>query len=49
MTTAWRLIFAILGFLAVLSAVFFMTWHRLLGITVKGEHQALPVSTGEGS
>ena len=30
MTAAWRIIFAILGFLGVLSGVFFMTWHRLL-------------------
>jgi hypothetical protein len=30
MTAAWRIIFAILGFLGILSGVFFMTWHRLL-------------------
>ena len=30
MTAAWRIIFAILGFLGILSFVFFMTWHRLL-------------------
>lgn len=30
MTAAWRIIFAILAFLGVLSGVFFVTWHSLL-------------------
>jgi len=44
MTSAWRIIFAILGFLGILSAVFFMTWHRLLskqqGMPLQGMEEA---------
>lgn len=44
MTSAWRIIFAILGFLGILSAVFFMTWHRLLskqqGLPLQGLEEA---------
>ncbi len=46
MTTAWRIIFAILAFLAVLSGIFFMTWHRLQGTTMENEQQAVPLPTG---
>jgi hypothetical protein len=46
MTTAWQIIFAILAFLAVLSVIFFMTWHRRLGFTKEGEQQAVPLPTG---
>ena len=46
MTTAWRIIFAILAFLAVLSVIFFMTWHRLQGTTMADEQQAGPLPTG---
>jgi hypothetical protein len=46
MTTAWQIIFAILAFLAVLSVIFFMTWHRRLGVTMEREQQAVPLSTG---
>ena len=44
MTAAWRIIFAILGFLGVLSVVFFMTWHRLLS-----KQQGMPVQELEGT
>jgi hypothetical protein len=47
MTTAWRIIFAILAFLGVLSAVFFLTWHRLLRVTVVREQEALPLVQGD--
>ena len=47
MTTAWQIIFAILAFLAVLSVIFFMTWHRVLRVTMEREKQASPLSTGE--
>jgi len=47
MTTAWQIIFAILAFLAVLSVIFFMTWHRVLRVTMEREQQASPLSTGE--
>ena len=46
MTTAWRMIFAILAFLAVLSVIFFLTWHRLQGTTMANEQQAVPLATG---
>ncbi len=45
MTTAWRLIFAILTFLAVLSFIFFMTWHRVVRVTMEREQQGVPLST----
>jgi hypothetical protein len=48
MTTAWRIIFAILAFLAVLSAIFFITWHRLVRITMEREQQELPLSAAPG-
>jgi len=44
MTAAWRIILAILGFLGVLSAVFFMTWHRLLS-----KQQGMPLQELEGT
>ncbi len=43
MTAAWRMIFAILGFLGVLSFVFFITWHRLLS-----KQQGMPMEELEG-
>ncbi len=43
MTTAWQIIFAILAFLGALSAVFFLTWHRLLRVTVGREQEAAPL------
>jgi len=46
MTTAWRIIFAILAFLAVLSVIFFMTWHRLQRTIMVNEQQAVPLPTG---
>ncbi len=46
MTAAWRIIFAILGFLGVLSLVFFMTWHRLLRTTMNYEQGAVPLDPG---
>jgi len=46
MTTAWRIIFAILAFLAVLSFIFFMTWHRVVRVTMEREQQAVPLSVG---
>ncbi len=49
MTTAWRMIFAILAFLGALSAVFFLTWHRLLRVTVGGEQEAVPLVQGDAS
>ena len=45
MTTAWRIIFAILSFLAVLSVIFFMTWHRVVRVTMEREQQGVPLST----
>ena len=42
MTAAWRLIFAIIGFLGVLSVVFFLTWHRLLA-----KQQGMPLDEFE--
>jgi hypothetical protein len=47
MTTAWRIILAILAFLGALSAVFFLTWHRLLRVTLVREHQAAPLLQGD--
>lgn len=47
MTTAWRMIFAILAFLGALSAVFFLTWHRLLRVTVGREQEAVPLVQGD--
>ncbi len=49
MTTAWRMIFAILGFLGALSAVFFLTWHRLLRVTLGREQEAVPLVQGDPS
>jgi hypothetical protein len=49
MTTAWRIIFAILVFLGALSAVFFLTWHRLLRVTVVREQHAVPLVQGDSS
>ena len=46
MTTAWRMIFAVLAFLGVLSFIFFMTWHRVLRVTMESEQQAVPLSVG---
>jgi len=46
MTTAWRIIFAILAFLAVLSVIFFMTWHRVQRTTMANEQQAVPLPMG---
>jgi len=49
MTTAWRIIFAILAFLAVLSIIFFMTWLRRVqggGGTTESMQQEAPLSTG---
>ncbi len=42
MTAAWRLIFAIIGFLGIISVVFFMTWHRLLA-----KQQGMPMDEFE--
>ena len=47
LTTAWRIIFGILAFLAVLSLIFFMTWHRLLRVTMEREQQAIPLPAGD--
>src|SRR2546430_9759097 len=47
MTTAWQIIFAILAFLGALSAVFFLTWHRLLRVTVGREQEAAPLVQGD--
>ena len=44
MTAAWRIILAILGFLGVLSVIFFMTWHRLLS-----KQQGMPLQELEGT
>ena len=44
MTAAWRIIFAIIGFLGILSVVFFMTWHRLLS-----KQHGMPLEELEGS
>jgi hypothetical protein len=49
MTAAWRIILVILAFLGVLSAVFFLTWHRLLRVTVGREQQAIPLVQGDSS
>ncbi len=45
MTTAWRIIFGIIIFLAIVSGVFYMFWHRLLGINVEQEVHGEPLST----
>jgi hypothetical protein len=47
MTTAWRIILIILGFLGALSATFFLTWHRLLRVTVVKEQEAAPLVQGD--
>jgi hypothetical protein len=47
MTTAWRIIFVILAFLGCLSAIFFLTWHRLVRVTVGREQGALPLVQGD--
>jgi len=47
MTTAWQIIFAILAFLGALSAVFFLTWHRLLRVTVGREQEGAPLVQGD--
>lgn len=46
MTAAWRIIFAILIFLGILSFIFFMTWHRLLRTHMESEQKAGPLPTG---
>ncbi len=46
MTTAWRIIFGIIIFLAIVSGVFYMFWHRLLGINVEQEVHGEPLPTG---
>ncbi len=49
MTTAWRIIFAILAFLAILSIIFFMTWLRRVqggGGATESKQQGAPLSTG---
>jgi hypothetical protein len=45
MTTAWRIIFGIIIFLAVVSGVFFMFWHRLLGVNMEDDVHGEPLST----
>jgi hypothetical protein len=47
MTTAWRIILVILAFLGGLSAIFFLTWHRLLRVTVVREQEATPLLQGD--
>jgi hypothetical protein len=49
MTAAWRIILAILAFLGALSAVFFLTWHRLLRVTVGKEQEAVPLIQGDST
>jgi hypothetical protein len=49
MTTAWRIILSILAFLGALSGVFFLTWHRLLRVTVVREQEAVPLVQGDTS
>ena len=53
MTTAWRIIFGIIIFLAIVSGVFYMFWHRLLGINVEqevhGEQLSTEVEQADGS
>jgi len=46
MTTAWQIIFGILIFLGVLSAVAFMSWHRVVGVNAQKEQQGEPLPTG---
>ncbi len=45
MTTAWQIIFGILIFLGVLSAVAFMSWHRMVGVNAQKEQQGEPLPT----
>ncbi len=45
MTTAWQIIFGILIFLGVLSAVAFMSWHRMVGVNAQKEQQGEPLVT----
>ena len=45
MTTAWQIIFGILIFLGVLSAVAFMSWQRLAGVNSQKEQQGEPLAT----
>lgn len=45
MTTAWQIIFGILIFLGVLSAVAFMSWQRLAGVNSQKEQQGEPLVT----
>ena len=45
MTTAWQIIFGILIFLGVLSAVAFMSWHRVVGVNAQKEQQGEPLVT----
>ncbi len=45
MTSAWQIIFGILIFLGVLSAVAFMYWHRVVGVNAQKEQQGEPLVT----
>ncbi len=45
MTSAWQIIFGILIFLGVLSAVAFMSWQRLAGVNSQKEQQGGPLVT----
>jgi hypothetical protein len=49
MATARRIMLGIIAFLGVLSAVFFLTWHRLLRVTLVREHQAVPLVPGDST
>jgi hypothetical protein len=49
MATARRIMLGIVAFLGILSAVFFLTWHRLLRVTVVREHQAVPLVPGDST
>lgn len=45
MTTAWQIIFGILIFLGVLSAVAFFSWHRMVGVNAQNEQEGEPLPT----
>jgi hypothetical protein len=49
MATARRIMLGIIAFLGALSAVFFLTWHRLLRVTLVREHQAVPLVPGDST
>jgi hypothetical protein len=49
MATARRIMLGIIAFLGLLSAVFFLTWHRLLRVTLVREHQAVPLVPGDST